>query len=218
MQARAQVTGNVVLTSDYRFRGISLSDDRPAAQLAVAYDLPGSGWYAGGMASSARLDEQNDAQLLGYAGFAKRVLPDLSWEAGVQYSRFTGQEAYPYAEAYVGVTYRQLVARLYYAPDYFNSGIPVLYAELNASHALTDHWYLLGHLGGLRRNGSAAVEATGRYRTDVRLGLGLAIGAYNAQLSWTDLRGPHGPLDAFGYPTNANAARNAWVISLTYAW
>ena len=53
-EACAQVSGSVTLVSDYRYRGISLSDGRPTAQLSVAYDRP-DGWYMGAFASRVRL-------------------------------------------------------------------------------------------------------------------------------------------------------------------
>ena len=98
-QARAQVAGSATLVSDYRFRGVSLSDDQPSAQLSIDYDQPASGWYAGGMMSTVRFDSRNAVQLLGYAGHARRLSADWSWDAGVRYARFTGAEPYAYAEA-----------------------------------------------------------------------------------------------------------------------
>ena len=48
--ASAEITGNVSLTSDYKFRGISQSDESPAIQggLDYAHD---SGFYVGTWAS-----------------------------------------------------------------------------------------------------------------------------------------------------------------------
>ena len=42
-EARAQVSGTVSLVSDYRLRGISLSDGEPEPQVNLGYDSPG-GW------------------------------------------------------------------------------------------------------------------------------------------------------------------------------
>jgi len=215
-QAWAQVTGSVALVSDYRFRGVSLSDDRPSAQVEFGYDQPASGWYVGGVMSSVRPDQRQAVQLLGYAGFAQRVLPDLSWEAGVRYSRFTGHEAYAYAEAYAGLTYKQLVARVYYAPDYFNVGVSTFYGELNDSYPLSSRWYVFGHLGYLRRNGNVDMYPASRSRSDVRMGLGMALKPCDIQLSWATAHGA--PEYAFGYPTSTNASRNVWIISFSYAW
>ena len=49
----AQISGTASLVSNYRFRGISLSENKPAAQLGLTYDDV-QGWYAGAFASTAR--------------------------------------------------------------------------------------------------------------------------------------------------------------------
>lgn len=216
VQARAQMTGSATLLSDYRFRGASLSDDRPAAQLAFDYDWAASGLYAGGMMSSARLDSRHAVQALIYAGYAHRVRPDFSWETGLRYTRFSGHEAYAYAEAYAGFAFRQLVGRLYYAPSYFHAGYPAWYAELNDSHALSGKWYAFAHAGYLRRGGDVMEYHASRFRSDFRVGIGLDLAPYNVQLSWTTTRGASDAV--FGYPSAAGTTRNAWVLSISYAW
>src|SRR6266508_589758 len=57
--AAAQISGTVNLVSDYRYRGTSLSDDKPAAQLGLTYD-DASGWYAGLSASTVRYAEPSE--------------------------------------------------------------------------------------------------------------------------------------------------------------
>jgi uncharacterized protein (TIGR02001 family) len=213
---RAQMTASATLASDYRFRGVSLSDDRPSAQLAVDYDWPESGWYAGGMMASVRLDPQDAAQLLAYGGYAHRIGTDFSVEAGVRYTRFTGSESYAYAETYAGFAWRQLVGRVYYAPNYFSNGYPAWYAELNDSHALTARWYVFAHAGYLRRSGDVAEFHADRFRSDFQVGTGFSLRPFNLQLSWNT---SHGASDAVvGYPSATGAARNAWVLSISYAW
>ncbi|RUL69421.1 TorF family putative porin [Dyella choica] len=216
MQARAQLTGSASFVSDYRFRGVSLSDDRPAAQLSFDYDWPASGWYAGSMMSNVRLDSRHAAQLLGYAGYAHRLNADFSWEGGVRYTRFSGHESYAYAEAYTGLTFRQLTGRIYYAPNYFKAGYAVWYAELNDSHALAGPWYAFAHAGYLRRAGDVAEYHVSRFHSDFRAGIGFALQPWNFQLSWTTTRGAADA--AFGYPSAAGANRNAWVLGISYAW
>lgn len=217
--ACAQVAGSATLLSDYRFRGISLSDDRPAAQFALDYDQPASGWYAGGMMSTARIDERNVVQLLADAGYARRLgNGDWSWDAGLRYARFTGPEHYAYAEAYAGLSYRQLTGRIHYAPDYFGFGDSAWYVELDGSHALTPRWYLFAHVGWLRHGGDVASDHTGRCRTDLRTGLGAALAPWDVRLGWTTVRGAHGPDLVYDYPASAGMSRSAWLLSVSYAW
>jgi uncharacterized protein (TIGR02001 family) len=49
--AQAQVSGNLGLTSDYRFRGVSQSQNAPAVQGGIDYNHK-SGWYVGNWNSS----------------------------------------------------------------------------------------------------------------------------------------------------------------------
>ena len=75
--AWAQTSGSATIVSDYRYRGVSLSEGHSAAQITLGYDSP-SGWYAGGFASSARLDYVNAEQLIAYAGYTRRLSSGLN--------------------------------------------------------------------------------------------------------------------------------------------
>ena len=100
----AEVSGSMTLVSDYRYRGVSLSDEKPAAQLSVAYDHA-SGWYAGAFGSTVQLADQSgrNLQMLSYVGYAKRARSGLSWEAGAGYYAFSGAGGYDYPEVYWGL-------------------------------------------------------------------------------------------------------------------
>ena len=52
--AQAQLGASVAADSDYRFRGVSLSDSRPGLRLTLNYDAP-AGWYAGASATRVEL-------------------------------------------------------------------------------------------------------------------------------------------------------------------
>src|SRR5438309_9478652 len=149
----AQFSGSASLLSDYRFRGVSLSRNRPAAQLAVAYD-DASGWYGGAFASTVQLFyPTRELQLVSFVGYARRMPSGLSWEAGADYSAVTGPLSYSYPEVYVGIPSENVSARLYYAPRYFGQESGAIYGELNASQPLLDRPRLLAHGGVLRNTG-----------------------------------------------------------------
>jgi uncharacterized protein (TIGR02001 family) len=209
-QAHAQVSTSAAFVSDYRYRGVSLSDGLPAVQLSLSYDAPADGWYAGGTASNVRLARENGVQALGYVGISRRFSPELSWELGAEYTQYSGPHHYQYPEIYAGLSYRQISARVYYTNDYFSIGIPVLYAELNGSHNFTDRWYAFGHAGLLRRNG----YPDDNVRVDYRVGMGLSLRPCEVQLAWTTVRGP----EYVHYPVASGAGRDAWVLSVSYAW
>jgi uncharacterized protein (TIGR02001 family) len=220
IEAHAQVSGRVALLSDYRFRGVSLSNGNPAAQVAVAYDRA-DGWYAGALLSTIRLasDTPRELQLLAYTGYAHRLGDGLSWELGADYARFTGPDHYAYPEIYAGLASEHLAARIYYAHNYFRSGVPAVYAELNATYPFGEHLYLFAHTGMLRRNGRDAGGALGsRDRYDIRAGIGYAWHAWNAQCAWVGRRGVSGHADADLYPTGPRPDDTHWVLSLSRAW
>ncbi|MFC3550299.1 TorF family putative porin [Lysobacter cavernae] len=213
--AQAQVSGNVAVVSDYRFRGVSLSDDRPALQLGIAYDHP-DGWYAGAFASSVRPAPQvgGDAQLLAYLGHAWRLRNGLSWEAGVEYAMLVGASDYDYPELYVGLASEHLGARFYFARHF--GGVPVVYAELNGTHALSERTRLLAHLGWLRRGAGETALPLERERFDLRAGIGLALSGFDLQLAWVLSEGHGGRFPI--YPSARPADRSGWVLSLSRAW
>ena len=217
-QARAQVSGSVAVVSDHRFRGASLSDGRPALQLALAWER-GDGWYAGVFASSARLSAHADLQLLSYVGYARRLHNGSSWEAGAEYTAFRQHSAGNYPELYVGLATERISGRLYYAPRYFSEDDAVAYAELDADKPLDERWRLFGHLGLLRRlrHGEAeAGEGAQRTRIDARVGIGAAFGKFDLQLARVASDGSRGRFS--GYPVGAAADTGAWVLSLSRAW
>jgi uncharacterized protein (TIGR02001 family) len=213
--ATAQVSGSVALVSDYRFRGISLSDERPAAQVAVAYDGRG-GWYAGALASSVRPSGDVRMQLLAYLGVARPLRPGLDWEVGTEYATVAGPAHYAYPEAYLGLASARASVRLYYARHYFGQPTATYYLALERSWRLSDRLRLVGHLGLLRRNGPSGEESD-RYRADARAGLGFTWRDVQLQLAWTVTRGSEGPYP-FGYRAGHPAERQAWVLGISRSW
>jgi uncharacterized protein (TIGR02001 family) len=171
-QVDAQVSASVAALSDYRFRGISQSDRKPALQAALAFDHA-TGLFASAFASSVDFGGVSDANVetVLAAGYAARVHADLSWEAGIVYYRYPGSRAEretDYAEVFAGVTWRDVNARLYVAPDYFGGGRSALYAELNATFALSERLAVTAHAGFGR--------VTGRYnRIDVRTSISIDL-------------------------------------------
>lgn len=73
--AHAEITANIALTSDYVFRGISLSDNGPAVQ--GGFDWTSEQFYAGVWASSLSEDMELDV----YVGFTPTTGP-VQWNLG----------------------------------------------------------------------------------------------------------------------------------------
>ncbi len=117
------VSGNVAITSDYRFRGVSLSGGDPAIQggVTVSHD---SGFYAGTWASSiddGGTDIYGDMELDMFAGWSGNLAEAVGIDVGLLYyayptnaSGFDAEYFEPYAtvsstlgpvEAKLGVNY-----------------------------------------------------------------------------------------------------------------
>jgi uncharacterized protein (TIGR02001 family) len=213
-EASAQVSGSLSLVSDYRFRGESLSDEQPAAQLSVAYDHP-SGWYAGAFGSTIQLANQSNRnlQVLSYAGYARRAASGLSWELGADYSVFSGLSDYDYAEVYSGIASDNVSGRIYYAPDYFGQGAGTVYAELNGARRFQNRLRLLGHIGVLRHSSAnAATDGSDRSRFDVQTGVGIDLNKASIQLAWVATRNTNTAYAS----VNEHQHQDTFVLSLSW--
>ena len=206
--AHAQLGATVSVDSDYRFRGVSLSDSKPAWRVTLNHDFL-SGAYAGASATRVELARGDRySQLVGYAGYVTRPLDGRSFEFGASFSHFTGDSSYDYLDAYAGVLAQRWGLRVHYAPDYFGRGVQVAYADANANWPLNANIRLFGHVGALvPLAGRSFGPDDRRTRVDLRLGLGATAGSLDVQLAWVEAtRG--GP-----YPAVYAGRRGAWQLS-----
>ncbi len=152
--ASAQVAVQAAIDSDYRLRGYSLSGGRPTATLTVAYDGPSGVYVAGSAIGTVRDGGPALLGILGNVGYARRLSPGLTFDAGLVRSQYTssysGGRDTGYTEFYVGLSTRRLSSRAYFSPDYFGSGAATVYGEVEASLQIAPNWYLSAHAGTLR--------------------------------------------------------------------
>ena len=212
--AWAQVSASVRAWSDYRYRGASLSDGKPALQLHAGYDAAGGG-YAGAMLSSVRVGESGKAELmaLAYAGWTLPLRGAWHADAGAQYVAFTQSHEYDYAELYAGLSTRKASLRLHYAADYFGGG-SAWYAEYDIRHALSERWTVIAHAGLLRSDGISS-------RRDGFAGVSWARGGYEVLCLWDTASG--GPRTHAQYYTAHYSAPGydddtGVVLRLTRSW
>ncbi len=168
-----QLGGALSLDSDYRLRGVSLTDNQPAIGASLTYDHA-SGAYAG--AAVVAHDAPDGGRLLGhmeYAGYALRGRGGYDWDVGVNNQDFTPygpQRAHlRYSEVYVGVSRGDLSARVYYSPNYLRSWGTTAYLDLNGVLRPAASWRLSGHAGALIPAGGGAAPVRTRY--DLRVGV-----------------------------------------------
>ena len=131
------IEGQVTLFSDYRFRGISRSDEDPAVQagLTLRHD---SGFYAGARGTSLRGNDayrlrnpgfraQGDVEMDLYAGYGRELGGGFDLDAGLMYYAFAGgRGATDYAEPYASLSWligpAQLTGGVKYAPSQAATG------------------------------------------------------------------------------------------------
>jgi conserved hypothetical protein, proteobacterial len=88
------VTGNVALVSDYRFRGLSLSNGDPAIQGGITV-THSSGLYVGTWASSITdvfgyAGNTGNTEVDLFAGYSREVTPGLTADVGLLYYAYPG--------------------------------------------------------------------------------------------------------------------------------
>jgi uncharacterized protein (TIGR02001 family) len=120
--AQAQVTGNLGLTSDYRFRGVSQTQNAPAVQGGIDY-AHSSGFYVGNWNSSVSSEVYTSGAGLEsdlYAGYKKEIFKGITVDIGT-YNYFyprattsakTGSNFDTY-EGFVGLGYKDIISAKY---------------------------------------------------------------------------------------------------------
>jgi uncharacterized protein (TIGR02001 family) len=200
--ARAGASASVSVASDYRYRGVSLSDQRPVVSLDVAADFA-NGVYLGASALGVWPAHAGfrALSLQEYAGYARRLGPELTADIGVSNANYT--EAYAGGasasdqELYVGLSGHGVTGRVFYAPNYFGHGYPTVYGELSGVMRPRPSWRLSGQLGVLSRTGGG--DEGDRVRLDWRFAVAKEIKALTLETAVVgrsgggdeDREGPH---------------------------
>ena len=213
--AQAQVGASVQVQSDYRFRGVSLSDGDPTASLSLSYDHA-SGAY-GGLTGVFVATDHSGLQALGYVaylGYAGRLKHDASWDVGVTNSDATVylDKRYEsnYTEIYAGLTKDNVSVHVYYSPRYILYDGATLYVDLNGALRPLSHWRVFGHVGVLSRLSPVSTPYADHTRLDLRAGVAREFRHFELNLAWTTT-GPE-PV----YPPGYEQSRDAVVASAVF--
>ena len=162
--AHAEVTGNAALTSDYRFRGVSQTQNAPAVQGGVDF-AHSSGFYAGNWNSSISSELYPGAAGIEsdvYAGFKKEIVGGVTVDAGVlgyMYPRTTTDTNT--TEVYVGasynvlsVKYSQSITNYFGVADSKNSS----YVQADAAIPVAGKLSAVAHYGRTSVNNNTALN------------------------------------------------------------
>jgi len=187
--AGAEISGSASIVSDYRYRGVTLSGKKPAAQVGVSYDHA-LGFFAGAFASTIRLTPPYGPGLLSsaYSGYAWRLPSGITLEAGGDYFWFDDAARYNYGEVFAGVGNDSVSVRLHYSQRYWGFASDSLYAEINYAQPLVDPVRLIAHAGFLRL-GSDTFYASGSDRRvlDAQIGIAADFDLFRVQVAWVGI-------------------------------
>lgn len=209
--AEAEFSGNVALTSDYVFRGVSQSDSEVAIQGGFDYAnsfANGVGIYAGLWGSSIDFGLDGTTEVDVYAGIKPELGP-VTLDFGVIGYLYPGLDADAAAEAdYVefkagaGISPAEnfsLGAALYYSPNFtFTTGDDSgLYVEVNGGYTFNDYFAVSAAVGNQSVDVNNYYGTSDEYTTwniggtISAYGFGLDLRYFDTDLS-PDLVGPSG--------------------------
>ncbi len=169
--ALAQVSASLSLQSDYRLRGVSLTDRNPALSLSASGDLSNGVYLGGSLIGQQTSEGLRDLGHMEYLGYAVRTADGAAWDVGVNNQDLTLYGGRPfrlkYSEVYVGVSKSDFSARLHYSPNW--PGTQTLYLDLNGAWRPAPDWRVAGHVGVFKPLQPPAGAPPARY--DARLDL-----------------------------------------------
>ncbi|MFV0277274.1 MAG: TorF family putative porin [Parahaliea sp.] len=149
-----QITGNVSLVSDYRFRGISQSNDDIAVQggFDIAFE---PGFYVGIWGSSVDFGTADGEGFDGtleldyYAGWASETASGVGVDVGYAYYDYPGDDdpKGDYQEVYGSVSFVGATLGVHYSDDYYGETEKFFYYYAQYSHALVENLTLDLHVG-----------------------------------------------------------------------
>jgi uncharacterized protein (TIGR02001 family) len=190
-------SANITLTSDYLFRGVSQTTNKPAIQGGFDY-AHASGFYVGTWASNVdwvTTKDNTSMEIDLYAGYAGSLPAGFGYDVGaITYyypgNKIAGEPTPDTTEVYVSgsweflsLKYSHTVSKYFVAWEGANgektrgSG----YLELNAEYDLGGGWGVSGHVGRQKvKNYSAASY------TDWNIGVSKDIGFGTVALTYSD--------------------------------
>jgi uncharacterized protein (TIGR02001 family) len=150
----AEISGNVALTNDYRFRGISQTDGDAAIQGGFDY-AHDSGLYLGVWGSNVSFLGGGSVELDYYGGYAGDLTDAIGFDVGAIYYDYPGDEAsgvdLEFWEVYGGLSgdlgQVSLSGTISYTSDYFAETGDAVYYDLGAELPLPAGFTLAAHYG-----------------------------------------------------------------------
>ncbi len=221
------LTGNMSFISEYKYRGISQTNARPALQGGFDYALPG-GVYLGTWASNVSWLSDGGAGAVSnslewdfYGGYKGQAGP-IGYDAGLLYYYYPG--AYPSGftspntlEAYVAGSWQMLTLKyshsltnLFGFTDSKGSG----YLDLSASVEIAKGIKLDAHVGN-----QSIPSTTGRSKsdcsyTDWKLGVSTEVSGFTVGLAYIDTNAKGGTGQCYRNAFNKDLGKGNLLLSV----
>ncbi|MCZ4336130.1 TorF family putative porin [Shewanella colwelliana] len=185
--AQAEVSGEIGVTNDYRFRGVSQTAGDFAVQAGIDYSME-SGFFVGAWASNVD-DESYDSNVEVdiYAGYAGAFGEDdaVEYDVTLTYYTYPGQdESSRYLEATVGFYVADFHFAQWYTNNYANADVSTHYSELNYSYEIAENWSIDAHVG--YSYGDGADLDWGENYVDYSIGVSTEVGGVGLSVAWLD--------------------------------
>lgn len=187
--AHAQFSSDLAATTDYDFRGVSLSSRDPAFQASLDYTFGDSGFSAGVWASNVDFgpDYDTDVEVDYYVDYERALGDTFSLLAGLALYTYPGSDDVETSpEAYVGFGAGGFELMQWFTDDYSALGQTAFYTEANYTASLSDSLALIFHAGYSYGNAFEDAEVL-----DYAVGLDYTAGHFvlGAKLVGTDASG-----------------------------
>jgi uncharacterized protein (TIGR02001 family) len=189
-----EFSSTITATSDYDFRGVSLSAKDPALQASVDWAAD-NGFYVGAWASNIDYGSEfdGDIELDLYGGYAWETSGGLAFDVGGVWYTYPGSSSTSskskiedYPELWAGISYGVFELKQWWAIDYGGGSDDGLYTEGNLSFELPANFTLGVHAG---YNYGDAFDGFEYF--DYAVSVGYTLGNFDLELKYTgtDLSG-----------------------------
>lgn len=166
-------SGNVAVTNDYVFRGLSQSNSDLALQ--GGFDVTtAAGFYVGTWLSSIDFNDASDANIETdiYAGYTAAIgSTGLSYNVGLYgylYPDANSNSHFDFYEVYGGLTYAagnfSITGQVNYSPEFFAKSGDAIYTQVSAAYKISDLFSVSGAVG-YQTIDDAVAFGTGDYTT-----------------------------------------------------
>lgn len=173
---------DLALVSDYRFRGISQTDEKPALQAGVNWDS-GMGFYATLWGSQVDFGTEADVELDGIVGYAGSLGDDWGYDIGLIHYNYPGESGLNFTEVFTHISFGDFSAGLNYSDEFGKDGPESYYSHVAYSTEFVETWTFTAQLAYTQS------DAWDGYYKDWTLSLEKDFGPFSATVSWigTDL-------------------------------